>query len=202
MGKDEDPTAYEISNKQELYTPKPYVSAVRAVLGGRINLDPASCVAANGIVGADYFYTKEDDGLALPWTLPGGGPATVFNNPPYGKYQDHEDKTRFNLVSWTAKFIEEWQAGNMSIGIQLVNSQAGASWYHRMLEHLPVCQVKGRIPFIDGATMEPQTQPRWYSSFFYAGPDISVFYEHFHQFGTVLVNCDSIILNSFYAFTS
>ena len=42
----------------EHYTPRPYAEAARYVLGS-IDLDPASCAAANAIIGAEWYYIEE-----------------------------------------------------------------------------------------------------------------------------------------------
>jgi hypothetical protein len=191
-----DPAAYTPSDNEELYTPRLYIDAVRAVMGG-IDLDPASNVQANGIVQATYYYTGEEgsNGLLLPWELPSGRPARVFNNFPYGKFEDGEGKTRFNSVAWTSRFVSEFDNGHMKEGIILANAQSGAKWFHKMLARFPVCLTDHRIKFIDGATMLPLEQPRWYSAFFYAGPGkkLKLFHEHFSPFGTVMVDCQRMI---------
>jgi len=46
---------------------------------GPITLDPASEADANAVIGADHYYTKEDDGLSKPWA------ETIWLNPPGGK---------------------------------------------------------------------------------------------------------------------
>lgn len=65
------------SEGNEHYTPSEVVAAARATLDV-IDLDPASCAAANKTVGALEYYTKEQNGLMLPWT------GNVFVNPPGG----------------------------------------------------------------------------------------------------------------------
>lgn len=50
----------------EYYTPAYIVEAARRVMG-RIFLDPASCDIANRTVKASMIYTKENNGLDVPW---------------------------------------------------------------------------------------------------------------------------------------
>jgi len=71
------PKHLSISN--EHYTPADIVEAARLVMGG-IDLDPASCAAANQTVKARTYYAQPLDGLALPWF------GRVFLNPPGGEF--------------------------------------------------------------------------------------------------------------------
>lgn len=63
----------------EHYTPIDVVEAEHDVLGS-IELDPASCAAANVIVGAARYYSMSDDGFSREWRA-----RTVHLNPPGGK---------------------------------------------------------------------------------------------------------------------
>ena len=65
------------SETNEHYSPPPVVEAARLTMGG-IDLDPASCEAANKIVRAEQFFTAKDNGFGRDW----GG--RVFLNPPGG----------------------------------------------------------------------------------------------------------------------
>ena len=59
-------------------TPPKYVASVRQFFGGRILLDPCSCVFST--VGAETEYRlPEQDGLSLSWNF-----KTIYVNPPYG----------------------------------------------------------------------------------------------------------------------
>ena len=64
------------SKDEEWYTPAKYIEAARGVLGA-IDLNPASRLAANEIVQAAKFYSKQQDGLSLPWCGPGVAESTL-----------------------------------------------------------------------------------------------------------------------------
>lgn len=64
----------------EHYTPKRFVFAALKTLGS-IDLDPASSEEANQVVGATRIFTREDDGLSVPWGTV-EEPSSVFHNPP------------------------------------------------------------------------------------------------------------------------
>lgn len=67
------------SGAVEYFTPVEYTDAAREVMGS-IELDPASCEKANESVKANKFFTKEMDGLRLPWKA-----QTLWSNHPFHK---------------------------------------------------------------------------------------------------------------------
>lgn len=75
--------------------PNPYESV--------IGLDP--CTTPDNPVGADVFYTIEDDGLAQPWGGVDGWMPSVFCNPPYGKARE----------PWVKKCVEAGERGQRVI---------------------------------------------------------------------------------------
>lgn len=83
----------------EWYTPTEYVHAARQVLG-KIELDPASHPDANAIVGAERYFTQEDDGLKQPWH------GRVLLNPPGGL-----------VNAFWSKLVKEWFAGHIHSAI-------------------------------------------------------------------------------------
>ena len=87
----------------EWYTPAGIVERVRVVMGG-IDLDPASCEAANGIVGAANIYSQ--NGLEYPWF------GRVFCNPPSP------------AKAWWEKLIVEYGEGRLTEAVFVGNSRS------------------------------------------------------------------------------
>ena len=91
----------------------------RRVLG-RIDLDPASCALANGVVQAERTFAIEDDGLSVPWT------GRAFLNPPGGKDGNESLQKR-----WWYYLAAEWASGRVFSAIYVAFS----------VEFLQVAQV-------------------------------------------------------------
>jgi hypothetical protein len=125
--------AQHSSKSNEAYTPDYIVEASRATLGA-IDLDPASCAEAQGVVKAGFWYGQEHDGLRRPWrtrcSIGASVGARVFLNPPGGKL----DKVTLEPIKagpglssaavWWGKLIDEWQAGNVHSAIFVCFSMA------------------------------------------------------------------------------
>lgn len=76
------------------------------------------------------FFTKEDNGLTLPW-----GPGPVFVNPPYSQ-----------IVQWTEKVYKE--SLNGCIVVMLIPSRTDTRYWHRwIMRAAEVRFVKGRLKF-------------------------------------------------------
>ncbi len=80
----------------------PNVPRRHSSASGMIGLDP--CTTTDNPVGADTFYTAEDDGLSQLWAGDGWTP-TVFVNPPYGKARE----------PWVKRCIEAAEEGQKVI---------------------------------------------------------------------------------------
>lgn len=160
------------SAEVEWYTPKKYVEAARAVLG-EIDLDPASCLAANQTVRAAQIFTREADALNRAWH------GRIFMNPPYGTKDGESVAGMFCM-----KAIGEYIAGNVEAGVILVNSAHAQKWQAPLYDH-PICFVDHRIAFesSDGVVNKA---PTFMNIFVYLGEDAKQFSREFSRFGYVM----------------
>jgi len=158
------------SGNNEWYTPSKFIEAARAVMGG-IDLDPASCEVANGMVKAGTFYNQEDNGLEKGWF------GKVWLNPPYSGTLVRE---------YAEKVLSE--VGNCEQIIVLVNNATETGWFQSLLtEARAVCLLEGRIKFLD-ENMNPKNTPLQGQAILYFGDDEGQFVEEFTALGQVLVH--------------
>lgn len=162
------------SETEEWFTPPHIIELVKAVFGGRINLDPASCREANVYVDAISFYDKEDDGLKQPWF------AKVFLNPPFGK-----EGTKSLAGIWLETMYEKYLAGEFREGIALTHTRPGYEWYESMIREVPICQTREKISFIS-STGKKGSGSKTSQTFFYFGSNYDRFYEVFSPYGRVI----------------
>jgi DNA N-6-adenine-methyltransferase (Dam) len=154
----------------ERYTPQAYVEAARAALG-EIDLDPASCIEAQGVIKAKAYFTAETDGLAREWL------GRVFLNPPY-----HRELAPLFID----KLLEEVAAGRTTAAILLTNNSTDTAWFQKAaLASAALCFPAGRINFWtpDGGDAVLPTQGQ---AFTYFGADKTRFVEVFDPIGLVV----------------
>jgi phage N-6-adenine-methyltransferase len=144
------------------YTPAAIVEAARALMGV-IDLDPASSDAAQGVVSAGRFFTKENDGLAQEWA------GKVFLNPPYS----------YPLVErFATKLTEEYDAGRVAQAVLLVNNCTDAAWFVGLSRRFPLMFTIGRCAFWRPGTNETFAA-RQGQALFYLGPRVDAFFKTF-----------------------
>ena len=161
------------SGNNEWYTPPIFIEAARTVLG-EIDLDPASSEKANKNVKAKVFYTKEDDGLSLPWN------GNIWLNPPYER----------GLVNkFIEKLYEEIDKGGVGGVIVLTNNATETQWWQKLVSGAhSICFPKGRIQFL-GEDGEVKNSPVQGQSFVLISKEKLHqirFINEFSKFGRVL----------------
>ncbi len=103
----------------EWYTPAEYIEAARAVMG-KIDLDPATCHAAQQTVQANSFYIKEDDSLRDDCHWHG----CVWLNPPYSASP---------VKAFVTKLIQQFDNGNVRQAIIITNNSSDPGRLHNLL---------------------------------------------------------------------
>lgn len=166
----------------EWYTPAKYIEAARTVMGG-IDLDPASCAQANRVVKATRYYTKEDNGLMMPWY------GRIFCNPPYGRCRGSRDgKAISHQQAFAEKLQLEYAAGTIEQAILLSLGNPNSTWFQPLLGRL-TCFYLGHLHFSrpDGSTGDFGFP----LAFVYLGPNEDTFIEVFSQYGRIVKAVDT-----------
>ena len=154
--------------RHEWYTPGEYIEAARDVMGG-IDLDPASCEAAQAMVQAGRFFSKEQDGLAQPWH------GRVWLNPPFEAAV---------IAPFVAKLIADFQAGGVEQAVILTDAATDTRWFHDLANTARiVCFTKGRITFTSPLT--DSQAPQRGQAFTYLGDRPDAFAARFKAFGLI-----------------
>lgn len=152
----------------EWYTPPEYIEAARRVMGA-IDLDPASTEAAQEVVRAGTYYTKQDDGLVRTWA------GRIWINPPYSLP---------GIKLFVDKLISEYAAGHVAEAIILTNNSSDTAWFHSLLSRFPACFTRGRVQF-----WRPDHDAfgaRQGQTLFYLGSNVETFAAEFAEFGIVV----------------
>jgi hypothetical protein len=161
----------EVNNRSEgieWYTQARYIESARRVLGGVIDLDPASNATANEIVRARRFFTQEDDGLSQDWSA-----SSLFMNPPFGELAGR----------FIAKLVDEIAAGRAKAAIALVSAHAtDTTWFQPLWDGL-LCFTIGRNVYY---STDRESTPTFGSVFAYFGPHEDGFHREFQQYGPVV----------------
>jgi hypothetical protein len=150
----------------EWYTPARIIEAARKAMGG-IDLDPASCEAANLVVKAKQYYSAEDDGLVQPWL------GRVWLNPPYASGV---------VDAFAKKLIEELP--HIQNACVLVNNATDTAWCQSLLRMASaICLIAGRVKFTDSQG-NPGGAPLQGQLLIYFGPSEVAFLSAVEDLGT------------------
>jgi hypothetical protein len=196
------------SESNEHYTPSYIVDPCRIALGGDIDLDPASCAAANRVVDARRYYTKKENGFLETWhgrvflNPPGGrcdrqgrlvisktklrGPCTETGDcglPPGHKHEGVESSQK----AWWTKLAREYASGRvthavfLSFSIELLQTSQVNPEQGTPHDHT-ICLPDRRIPYVkaDGTV---GGSPPHASMLIYLGPHFPSFVQAVRHLG-------------------
>jgi phage N-6-adenine-methyltransferase len=169
--------AVQVSSQEEAWiTPKSIISLIEEVLGF-IDLDPASSLEANKIVGAKKFFTKQDNALLHNWNC-----ETFFLNPPYGKIGN---KSQAGVFAEYA--IDQYQLNNIKQGgVILLHDRSGYGWFESLALRLPCVTLRERVRFINPNTMKQGDQAKTAQTLFLLGDRFTEkFEEVFRNYGRI-----------------
>jgi ParB family chromosome partitioning protein len=160
------------SGNSEWFTPPHIIEAAREVMGS-IDLDPASCRAANEIVKAKTYYSLEngDNGLELPWF------GNVWLNHPFSRQGNYD---------WIERLIRSYTNLSFNQSCNICYAATSEEWFRPLLSR-PQCFLRGRTAYIDSRTMKPQRDVPKGSVVTYHGTNLSAFVAVFSKLGTVKV---------------
>ena len=89
----------------------------------------------------DKYYTKEQDGLLMPWVADGA----IWCNPPYGR----------EIGKWVNR---SWHASSNATVVMLLPARTDTRWFHDYIYKKPNVEVrfiKGRLKFGNSKNSAP-----------------------------------------------
>ncbi len=157
-----------------------YMGIMAREVMGEIDLDPASCLAANALIGARYIYTKEENGLLLPWV------GRVYLNPPGGSLI-HQGVKLNSAAFWFATLALRYRLGWVDEAIFMIFNLETLRYAQLYTEKQPldftVCIPLDRIDFLKPGetpgTVEEQGSPGHPNMIVYMGPNADRFQKVF-----------------------
>lgn len=195
-------------DSSEWFTPPTYVALGRAALGGRIDLDPASCVVAQTIVRAGRFFTIEDDGLEQDWNFA----RTIWLNPPNPPRPWAEKLKRWHEETGGRAIFEAYSLGVLGMSSNWILPNGLVGWptvlLRRRIDHWtsPVERLRSfarqaerrtltarEVETVDWLrTLEPTAlvkgaSPSHDSAFVGVGLSVAEMREHFGSLGPVVI---------------
>jgi hypothetical protein len=114
-------------------------------------------------VPAGCHFTKEDNGLRIPWS------GKVYMNPPYGT----------EIKFWVEKLVNHFIHVDIEQAIALLPARTDTKWFRKLSDY-PVCFVNGRLKFGDATNSAP-----FPSAIFALGISSNKFAQHFEHIGRI-----------------
>jgi ParB family chromosome partitioning protein len=163
----------QTSGAVEYFTPVEIIEAARKCMGG-IDLDPASCAAANAIVLAKQIYDKYDDGLSKDWIA-----RTVWMNHPFGRGLNE---------SWIQKLMFEFERDHFEEACCITYACTSEKWFRPLLKH-PQCFLHGRVNYRlpNGSVLKGNTKGSVVTFVGGLADNLSRFEDAFSPLGTVKI---------------
>lgn len=159
----------------EWYTPSNIIELARGVMGG-IELDPASSKAANKVVKAKKFYTKEDDGLAQTWRA-----KSLWMNPPFSRTD-----SGILMLPFAQKLVESYRSGDVLEACVLTHSRTENRWFRAYAEQAQrICFISKRLKFWNEVNAGTGSSPNG-QVVFYFGQEGKKFTDAFKTVGLVM----------------
>ncbi|HEX5704920.1 MAG TPA: hypothetical protein VFX97_17110 [Pyrinomonadaceae bacterium] len=184
----------QTSGEVEYYTPVEIIEAARRVLGGVIDLDPASSAKANEIVRAMRFFTEADNSLNQVWH------GRIWMNHPFHagwnacddackrktcEKRGHVYRDIPGNADWVYKIEREYRSGRMVAACCITFASTSEQWFQPLLKH-PQCFLSPRTNYRlpDGSILKGVSKG---SVVTYYGNDVDRFATEFQGFGQVKV---------------
>ena len=152
----------------EWYTPEHVLDAARRAMGG-IDLDPASCAAANEHVQARRFFTLDDNALVQDWSA-----NTIWLNPPYSDGHINE---------WVIKLIGTVDASKVGYACMLLHAATDTAYGQRAIACAnAICFTRGRLKF-EGPHADSKSGAQIGQMICYYGDAVHQFMKKFDHIG-------------------
>lgn len=165
------------TQSQDWGTPAKYVQAVKAVFGGKIDLDP--CSNAHSIVGAQTeWMLPKHDGLSEKWEF-----STIYVNPPYGA--DFERGT--TIKNWLARCANAYREYGAEVLALVPVAPNTAHWKKYVFTQASgICFLYDtRLRFLENGKDFGKGAPMA-CAMIYWGDNFQQFYEVFIEHGAVV----------------
>lgn len=166
--------AVQLSSKSSEHYGPPWLADLAHEVMGGIDLDPASCAAANRLIRARFYYSPErgEDGLREHWA------GRVYLNPPGGQIK-WQGQWVNQAALWWATLVARYNAGWVDEAIFTVFNLELFRYAQRWpgISHpldFPYCMPKDRIDFHAPGeapeSSEPQGMPGHPNAVIYLWP--------------------------------